>query len=171
MSPALWTQCPLIVTSAMPLMALPVGPDSPCAPSHCSPTLPLGSHPLLRSSSPCGSSPCSRVSPPHFPCTPPPRALKVFSASHSCLQVLTFSRGLLHQSPQSKINEGRPKSQVHALVKEKKQYKRRKSIKKNPAHQRLCISVSPLLFLTLLVAQPFPWVFKLSSSSLVPIPL
>lgn len=118
-SPALWTQYPLIVTSTMPLIVLPVGPDSPCAPSRCSLTLPLGSRPLLRSSSPCGSSPCSRVSPPHFPCTPPPRALKVFSASHSCLQVFTFSRGLLHQSPQSKINEGKPEPSAWISLREK----------------------------------------------------
>ena len=37
-SPALWACCPHMVTSIVPLTLLPLGSDSPCVPSRCSPT-------------------------------------------------------------------------------------------------------------------------------------
>lgn len=94
------------------------------APARCSDPLPRGA--LL----PLPSPP-----PPRAPrCSPPPSLL-----SH--LPVLAPCRGLLHQSPQSKIDEGKPKSRVHGLVKEKSN-KKGERIKKSPAHQLLCSSAS-----------------------------
>lgn len=103
--------------------------------------------------------PSSRVSPPRVPVCPllwlsPPTGQRVPSASCSGLGVLSPSE-VLHQSPQSKINEEKPNSQVHGLVKGKK----KKSNKKEKRNEEKSSFTAPFqvsfsLFLPPVKASP-----------------
>lgn len=117
---------PTLLCSLSPRCDLQRAPDS----ASCRPRRPVGPVLLLSPLHPSGPCPALRPSthhgPLHAPECPllglsPPPGPKVSSVSCSCLQGLPPFRGLLHQSPQSKINEEKPNSQVQGLVKEKKQ--------------------------------------------------
>lgn len=120
--PPFCAHCPHVVTYSVLLTLLPAGPIGLCAPSCCSPH-PNPLAPAQHSGPPLSVGLSMLLSVPSLlPCVPPTQA-QPFSWSQGVLCLLLLSpgalslRGLLHQSPQSKINEEKPNSQVHGLKK------------------------------------------------------